>query len=64
MCETLKSAFIEELKHLDWMDSVTKSHAEAKAKNLKYHIGYPDWIYNSSKLLEPLEGVSIIGNLL
>uniref|UniRef100_A0A914CY12 Uncharacterized protein n=1 Tax=Acrobeloides nanus TaxID=290746 RepID=A0A914CY12_9BILA len=44
----LKNAFIRELRQLDWMDSVTKERAIAKANAIEYKSGYPAQLFNDT----------------
>ena len=41
MVESVRAAFIEDIKELDWMSPATKEHALKKLKGMKKKIGYP-----------------------
>lgn len=50
MTSRLRTAFIDNLKSADWMDSATKQSAKEKAQAIKEDIGYPTYIKNDTKL--------------
>lgn len=42
LIDDIRNVFYEIINDLKWMDEDTKSHALAKAKNMRASIGYPD----------------------
>ena len=52
MVESVRAAFVENIKDLDWMSPATKEHALKKLKGMKKKIGYPIqvfYIFNKSR---------------
>ena len=62
MAIALKNAFKRELTNLDWMDDDTKQAALAKADALTYKIGYPDWMYNKTRMTQEWGDVSDVSS--
>lgn len=48
----IRSAFIDVLNEVTWMDEKTRNDAIKKAKTLTAHIGYPDELAEDDKLEE------------
>ncbi|RWS12030.1 endothelin-converting enzyme 2-like protein [Dinothrombium tinctorium] len=58
MIAEIKSAFIENLPNLKWMDAETRKLAKEKADAITDMIGFPDFILNPEKLDEKYEGLN------
>ncbi|KAJ3345106.1 Neprilysin-4 [Kappamyces sp. JEL0680] len=52
MINHLFDAFRERIVELDWMDQETKDHSLAKLDNIVRVIGYPDWLSNTTMVVE------------
>lgn len=52
MVNDIRSAFIDILKEVSWMDEKTRTEAIRKAISLTAHIGYPDELAENDKLEE------------
>ncbi|XP_059158504.1 endothelin-converting enzyme homolog isoform X3 [Physella acuta] len=59
MIENVRSAFINNLPDLDWMDPITREAAIDKANAVTDMIGYPDYIMNSTELDKKYEILNI-----
>ena len=46
----IKTAFVDTLHHVAWMQPSTRANAIAKAQTLTYKIGYPSWLFNESQM--------------
>lgn len=55
--EEIRTAFIENLDDLDWMDDETRTYAVKKAKAVDKMLGYPDYITDPVKLDEHYKNV-------
>uniref|UniRef100_A0A5S6Q7J6 Peptidase M13 N-terminal domain-containing protein n=1 Tax=Trichuris muris TaxID=70415 RepID=A0A5S6Q7J6_TRIMR len=62
LIDHLRLAFTELVKKLDWMDEETKKYAIEKAEEMINHIGYPEFINNSTLLDSYYEGLSLNEN--
>lgn len=52
MINSVREAFIDHFKNLDWMDEETRKVAKEKAEMISDMIGFPDYILNTSQLDE------------
>lgn len=59
MLEDIRAAFIAELPNLSWMDDQTRVVAEAKARAVVSHIGYPAYILNNTRLSDLYAGYPV-----
>ncbi|KAH9503343.1 hypothetical protein Btru_072783 [Bulinus truncatus] len=50
MIENIRSAFVDNLYKLEWLDPVTRGHAVDKVNAMTSFIGYPDYILNADQL--------------
>lgn len=50
MIASIREAFIELLEDVEWMDTVTRRVARAKARAIREKIGYPEYILDAKKL--------------
>ena len=48
--EAVEKAFLEMVPSVPWMEEETKEIAIRKAKKMKKHLGYPDWVMVSQAL--------------
>ena len=58
MIHEIRHAFNELLEENQWMDAETRLVAEDKANSMNERIGYPEYITNSTRLLEEYDKVS------
>lgn len=54
--------FIKNFPTLDWMDAATRKAAEEKARAITIQVGYPDWIYNDTRIGVEYGGLELAGN--
>ena len=68
MIHDIRHAFNDLLHENMWMDKETRIVAEDKANNMRENIGYPEYITNTTRLVEEYKNVSVefinSGNLL
>ena len=50
--EDLEVAFMDLLPSVTWMEPGTRDYAVRKARAMKKHMGYPDWILDDAKVSE------------
>lgn len=50
MIRDIRTAFLEQLDVLDWMDNKTKAAARHKALNMRYKVAYPEEILDANWL--------------
>ena len=55
--ESLRAAFIKNLKTVPWMDEETRALALEKSYNMRPKFGYPDQLYDEKWLLNLWKGV-------
>ena len=58
MIHDIRHAFNELLHENMWMDKETRLVAEDKANNMRERIGYPEYITNTTRLIEEYKNVS------
>jgi membrane metallo-endopeptidase-like protein 1 len=59
MIHDIRHAFNELLHENMWMDKETRLVAEDKANNMRERIGYPEYITNTTRLIEEYKNVNI-----
>lgn len=59
LVDNLREAFKEMLTEVEWMEDTTKATAKDKADYVEPRIGYPDWVYNDTRLREKYELVTV-----
>lgn len=60
IAENLRTAFLKNLEILDWMDESTRKIGIEKAVKMIAKTGYPDHIYNDTRIMEDYEGVRFV----
>ena len=60
MVNDIRSAFVEIVSELDWMDEETKQRTLEKAHAMRPFIGFPGWILTPGELEKYYEKVSIL----
>ena len=58
MIHDIRHAFNELLHENMWMDKETRLVAEDKANNMRERIGYPEYITNTTRLIDEYKNVS------
>ncbi|PRD18373.1 UNVERIFIED_CONTAM: Endothelin-converting enzyme 2 [Trichonephila clavipes] len=58
MIKDIKTAFLELLDEVDWMDKETREAARQKAVLMSEKIGFPEYLMDPQALDEEFEGVS------
>ena len=58
MIHDIRHAFNELLHENHWMDKETRLVAEDKANNIREQIGYPEYITNTTRLVDEYKNVS------
>ena len=58
MIHDIRHAFNDLLHENMWMDKETRIVAEDKANNMRENIGYPEYITNTTRLVEEYKHVS------
>lgn len=59
MVENLRATFKEMLAEADWMEDATKTFAKDKVDYIEPRIGYPDYLYNVTRLTEKYKWVKV-----
>ncbi|CAH3030835.1 unnamed protein product [Porites evermanni] len=59
MVQNIRSAFMDNLQDVKWMDRKTKQAAMEKAKAIFQQIGYPDFILNQTQLEQYFAGLQV-----
>jgi len=62
MIHGIREAYNELLAENHWMDEETREVAKDKANSMNERIGYPDYILNSSALIEEYDNISLQQN--
>ncbi|XP_044254870.1 endothelin-converting enzyme homolog isoform X2 [Tribolium madens] len=62
MLYDIKSAFVEHVKTLSWMDKETKTATLEKSKDMLSFIGYPDWLLEKGALETYYQGIVLANN--
>ena len=62
MIHDIRHAFNDLLHENMWMDKETRIVAEDKANNMRENIGYPEYITNTTRLVEEYKNVSSESN--
>lgn len=62
MIDNIRTAFKQNLKNLDWMDSETRKAAEIKADAITDMIGFPDYILHKDELDKQYEELDVKPN--
>ena len=57
MIHDIRHAFNELLHENHWMDKETRLVAEDKANNIREQIGYPEYITNTTRLVDEYKNV-------
>src|SRR5699024_7066218 len=60
MIRNIKNEFMLILEEVEWMDDETRNDAKKKAQIMEEHIGFPEYILNSTLLDKDYEHVSSI----
>lgn len=67
LVEKIKAAYLDILKHQDWMSAETKKKAQTKLKKMGIKIGFPDdmeWYLHEIEITPLEQGGSLIKNML
>ena len=59
MIHDIRDAFNELLHENKWMDKETRHVAEDKANTMRERIGYPEYITNTTRLIDEYKNVSL-----
>lgn len=59
MIMEIKHSFVNHVRMIDWMDSVTKARTLEKNKEMMSFIGYPEWLFDNVTLEEYYKDVRI-----
>lgn len=59
MVHTIQDTFLESLTPLEWMAESTKREANAKARAMIKHVGYPDWVMEDAKVSSFYDDVKV-----
>ncbi|XP_021947553.1 neprilysin-2 isoform X2 [Folsomia candida] len=62
MVTDIRKSFLDILKEIEWMDSLTRGRAIEKANSMETHIGYPKELMEDSKLIELYDGLEMSNN--
>ncbi|PSN34745.1 Neprilysin-11 [Blattella germanica] len=60
MVNDIRSAFVEMVSELDWMDKETKERTLEKAHAMRPFIGFPGWLLTPGELEKYYEGAEVI----
>lgn len=58
MIQRIIDDFIANFPRLEWMDKESRVAAEEKARAISVKVGYPEWLYNDTRLHEEYDGLS------
>ncbi|XP_025409437.1 neprilysin-1-like [Sipha flava] len=64
MVKNIQEAYLEQLKNVVWMDSITRQSAIDKLQSMHKFIAYPDWFQNTSYLHNKLKIINMTDNYL
>ncbi|QDZ21848.1 neprilysin [Chloropicon primus] len=59
--EKVEEAFLDQLPSVEWLGEKTRKVAAKKARAMKKHLGYPDWVMDDEKVAKFYENVSVDG---
>lgn len=59
MLTDIKSAFVERVIEIPWMDEETKKETLEKSKEMVSFIGFPEWLMDTHTIEEYYENVRI-----
>ncbi|XP_015834804.2 neprilysin isoform X1 [Tribolium castaneum] len=62
MLYDIKSAFMEHVKTISWMDQKTRTATLEKSKEMISFIGYPDWLLDKGALEIYYQGITLANN--
>ncbi|KAF8363526.1 nep-12, partial [Pristionchus pacificus] len=54
-----RRVFYGERSESDWMDEATRTAAIAKLQQMGHKVGFPDWLFNTTHVMAPFEGVKL-----
>jgi len=59
MMEDIRSAFVDKVQTLEWMDEETRKATLLKAKDMRVNIAFPDFVLTQGGIEDYYAGASI-----